>query len=747
MVASTSTAQFRAAVRANIATDGTLQADEAKTLVGEFGPKLSDAQMRKVLRQELTLENFSSKTEAQKILGLVGLDVEQLPTGEPSGLVGKLKAELSKLAKKEIYKQRDFSIAKFDISDHGALGLKLQTRIVDNRDATIAGDSFRARHTEETIAAGKPVTWAAIGGGVFPSFGMSTGIPIGPSGLEARIGFSANASVGYSVLAPYEHEWSAAKDALKSATVDLPVSAKKAKALATGSEVVLRGRGRIGATAGLGIGKTLASWGTFLSVGAHAGAQIGRSEALDLSLRIKRLDGQRVFVSLSRVDTSGVSSSVGAHIGVDANSRQAVGDLGGDAWNKGAELLGKQIDRQVERWLSADLRAVHSTTDVEKEVANYVIDLGQPEGAKAYEALVKLDARHADQLAADAESFGPVRKATQSEKVCRAAEVANAKFGRIELFSAIDSASATHGEVVTAEGTHHYDRAKLDDSYSGIISDLWNGKRSLTRELISVQGPTDTAPQQYYHFDYAVKEDDVTSAADVRRFVALGRHLGVVDAEAQARATDDAFVDKLDETDRFCDVYFTHEGLQAIAKATSEEISAAFARAYEDLEAPAPKAKVGWACGPWIDAGQDRYTEVTKLLVKGPGSQHHGHRRGAHRRTRDQRYRQLTGRNLRKDYRAHRQMKKLDQLIGALASADGSGAMIDEFAAAKDELGLDNFWLGLATIAQLAGPEEIVVNRFALQDKEADRRLVFASEGAIQDPENEINRALALGSA
>ena len=61
-------------------------------------------------------------------------------------------------------------------------------------------------------------------------------------------------------------------------------------------------------------------------------------------------------------------------------------------------------------------------------------------------------------------------------------------------------------------------------------------------------------------------------------------------------------------------------------------------------------------------------------------------------------------------------------------------------------LGLD-FWKGLATIAQVVGPEHVLVNDLRIEDLSKHQDLVFKSEGAIQDPRAEIQARLHAAEA
>lgn len=136
--------------------------------------------------------------------------------------------------------------------------------------------------------------------------------------------------------------------------MDLPFDAARAKALEEGTEITLRGSGTVAANASIGLGYTLAQLGDLISVGATFGSSIGASKSLDLALRLKRLDGNKIFVSVNKVDTTAGSISLGAHAGVDLTLAKHLPDLGGG-------LLEKEGTWRPSKWRSRSRSGLSST--------------------------------------------------------------------------------------------------------------------------------------------------------------------------------------------------------------------------------------------------------------------------------------------------------------------------------------------------------------------------------------------------
>jgi hypothetical protein len=717
--------------------DGSLSAADAQALTG--GQPLDESQ-RALVKSRLTTAHFPDAATRDAVLSTLGLSAADLSAPSAtsgSSLTTKLKNKLTELAKDELYKPYDLKLTELTLGSRSGVDLRVKAQLVDTKDPLVAEDKHRLATTERAAAEGTPLTWAIAGGGVYPRTGFSASIPMGAA--SASFGFSADAALGYSVLAPYKHEAEAALDLAKNLTVELPFDASKAKALAEGTEVTLRGRGNIAANASLGVGYQLAQVGDLISVGATFGSSAGVSKALDLSLRLKRLDKGRVFVSVSKVDTTGTSASLGAHVGVDAKLKQSVPDLGGGLYQKGGELVAGAVDKQLEKWLSLDFRATHTTSKAESEVTNYVIDLNTTAGAAAYEDLLKLDFRKVDQLSAEGDLS--VRQAKLSERTRTEGRELEGKFGPITLLRSVSSSTESHGQLSSSRGDITFDRATLADSYSGILSNLWEGKRSISRELVATQEAGAPQPTYYYHVRHRIEGDGNTSKADVRRFLEFADMVGALDGDTKALASQDKFLESFGDSHRTVDVYLTDGALKSVASAPADTLMRAYAAAYERLDRPWDTNYLfgndkTWKTTPWLATDHPKHAKLMSLLEAGPQPSSSA-RGGAPNDPNDAAYRSITGRALRSDAAAYKASKALVKLVQETAQLPDASARIHHLAQRDKELGLD-FWSALAALAQVAGAKEVLVDELSINDLDAKKDLVLKREGAIQDPRTEI---------
>ncbi|MFO0722620.1 MAG: hypothetical protein U1E65_02475 [Myxococcota bacterium] len=724
----------------SLIVDGNFSVADAQALTQGQAP---DATQKQLIASKLNQALFANETERDQALATLGLTAADLPAQGTKGsaLLGKVKGKLVELAKNEIYKPYDVKVTDFSIGDHFGLDLRVKAQLIDAKDPLVAEDKNRAATTKKHADQGENITWAIAGGGIYPHLGFGGSVPIGPA--STSFGFSASASLGYSVLAPYTHDAKAALELAKNTTLDLPFTAQKAKNLEEGTEVTLRGTGSIAANASIGVGYELAKVGDLLTVGATFGASTGVSKNLDLSVRLKKLDGNKVYVSINTIDTNAFNVSVGAHAGVDLNLKSVMPNLGGGLFEKAGDLAADQVEKQVEKWINLDFRATHSTSGTEKEVTNYVIDLSTSTGQSAYEDLLKLDFRKVDQLVKDGDLS--VRSAKLSERVRTTGEELKGQFGPITLLRAVSSATEDHGTLTTSKGNIDFDRATLVDSYSGIISNLWEGKRSISRELVATQKTGEAEPTYFYHVRHSIDGDGSTSKDDVRRFLELADMVGAINGDTKALASDNKFLKSFDDTDRVIDVYLTDAGLKKVASATPDAIMTAYAQAYERLDRPWETHYLWgndktWKTTPWLNTSSPKYAAVMQLLEAGP-SQGNGPQEGSQDPNADA-YRATTGRNLASDAAHYKASKALVKLVQETAQLPNAADRIHHMAEQDKKLGLD-FWNALSAMALIAGSSEVMVNELKIVDKTNKKDLVFASEGAIQDPRTEINARLA----
>lgn len=670
----------------------------------------------------------------------LGITSDELKRAAESrdGLVDKVGRRLVDLARDELFSPHDFDIANFAVGEHAGVGVTIKTRLIGSNDPLIRDDRFR------NDRAGGDTLWISTGAGIYPKANFGGSIPIGPASLS--FGFSADASIGVSLLAPYDLELSAAVEAAKKTTTKLALDSTRAREMATGTDMVLRGKGRVLARAGVGAGAELANIGSVASVGARVGVDTVISGELDLSVRTKRLDGDLVYVSISEVDTERASVSAGAHVGVDARLQEEFSDLGGGLVSAAADAGLKAVDKQIEKWLKADIRAVHERSTTEREVKSYILDLSQPKAQQAYDDLMKLDTRAVEKLAevGDNQTIGgrPLSGATYAkldEHIRSKSNRLQGSFGPITLLSAVSKQQVRGGTLESGEGTIRYDRARLDDGYFGIFSHLWRGDRDVTRELVTVTR-NGGDPESHYRLKYSVEGDRITSRQDVRRFLMLALHLGALDGRTDL-LTNRRFLKSFGRTDRNVDVFFTPEGLDRLADATSDDIGTAFGQAWANIERPR-KGRGEWAnfAAPWMAKDLPDYGRVMALLADGPSARQGGPR-GNRRDDNSDDYRRITGRSLRQDAAAFEDLQSFTKLIAALKDAPSGRERAEVFARADGELGLD-FFTQLAAAATIVGREDTLVHDLSIEDRRNDRNFVFASEDAIQDIDVEVRRAI-----
>lgn len=659
-----------------------------------------------------------------------------------------LKSKLLELAGGKLYGPYDLKVSELKLGARAGLEVRAKAQLINSQDPLIAEDKHRSATTQAHQAAGEPVTWAIVGGGIYPRAGFGFNIPLGAANVN--VGFSADASLGYSVLAPYAQDPHSALSAAKNLSVDLPFTAQRARALEPGTEVTLRGQGRIAASAGLGLGAELAKVGDLVSIGATFGSSAGASKALELSLRVKRLSGNQVFVAVSKVDTAASSQAIGGHAGIGANLNQIVLEKlgGGGALAKAGDLAADQLEAQLSAWVNLDFRAAHSTAANEQEMSTYVVDLSTAEGRSAYEAMMKLDFRAVDQLAADGSPA--VRTAKLSDRVRTTGGELNGQFAPITLLRALSSAQDEHLQLQVGPGgkeTVECYQAALVDGYSGVVSDHFKGKRSVRRELVSTQRSSDPAPKYYYHVRNRVEGDGHTSSEDVRRFLELADMLGALDADTKSLAHNAAFLSSFDDSSRTIDVYVDDAGLNALTKIAAEhpeQLMAAYATAYERLDRPVIDEPGAWTTAPWLQSQHPKHAALLALLKTGapPGASE----LVEHLDPESKAYKAITGRHLGRDAAAFKASGALVKLIAELGALPTVEARMKLLAEQDKALGLD-FWKGLATIAQVVGPEHVLVNDLRIEDLSKQRDLVFKSEGAIQDPRAEIQARLHAAEA
>lgn len=709
--------------------DGYLSAEEIAVVA-----KGLSAEDREAIVEAIDVDDFETLEELEEAAKVLQVRPEELSPTDPEDR-DDLRDRIWKFFQRELYKERSIDVADLDIGDFAGLKLQLTAQLLDPKDKLVAEHKFRSGQDGGDGAA----RWVLLGGGVFPSASAKVSIPAGPGTIKA--GFSAKGSLGYSAIVPLPADVDEAADLVKAVTVDLPFTSEKAKDQAAGTEIVLRGTGRIVASAGYGVGLRLAelevAGETVGSAALEASFGVRISGSRQVLIRYKRLGAARVFFSISTLSRARRREAVRLHAGLTTSAEDQLEDLGGKLIRRGLSLAGEEVDEQVKDWLRVDLSAVHRAATSEKEIANYVLDLSDPDAAEAYAGLVRLDTRRADELAGGASAA--VRSAKLDESVRADRWDFNMSLGEIDLLSVISKATTNEGSL-RGSGEEHieYYRTRLDNEDTSKLHRLWYGERLLYRELVQIRREPTAGFTSYYCTVYAVKDDRRTGEPDIHRFLRLARFLGAVQKQAEPLLSNKSLAQRLRVTDMDLDVFLTDEGLDLLGRTPLEELQRAYAVAYEEIDRP----YVGTAGDPqkqppWLAKRPSRH--VLGILNEAVRAPH------ANRRTRISEYTAATGRILDLDVQAFKESRELPGLFHEIGKESDPEQRAELLHKGNAVLDLD-FWRELAMIAQVVGPERVLINHLSLVDRKREIEIIFMSEGALRDPRNALQRLLGLGA-
>lgn len=614
--------------------------------------------------------------------------------------------------------------------------LDFHVRPIEPNEAILMSDPNRAHAIAEMAEQGRSTTWAELRGAIRVNTGIGASTPTAPANLH--VGSWANGEIGVSVLAPYDNGWAALKEAGKDVTVDLPFSAEKASKLVEGSEVVLRGRGRLGVGTGIGYNSPGAALPGGFGVGVSANVDKSFYTDKEINVAIKRLDGTKVHVTLSRIDTTGSDLVAGAQAGVTGSFK----DKMPAPTNIVSKLAENRVDGLLHDWLRASAIAVYSHSESERDVKAYVLDLSVPEAAEAYERLLRLDTQPADALTALAD--GSAKKATLQESSESWRTGGEAKFTKVSLFSDFTSTTTAAGKMESPQGVFDYRLSAVARNHDDLLTRWWTGRVNTTREFIETSGNEKKLPGSLYHVRYDASIDGSTSAETMQRFLTTAGYLIGKDRVNQALANDPALLNRFWRSQMTMDVAFKKEGIQRLMQASEAELQVAYAQAYEELDHPKPRTGLfgetikAWKVTPWLNKSDKDYAEVMDLLKEGPGAIDGSDMSQPN----TDRYFQITGRNLGEDADAHKESQRLVALVRSLAQAPTSAARANILTKAQGfEL---NPLRELVMITKVAGQDSVVVKELAIRDRSSGKDLVFNAFGTVGDPREEIAQGLAM---
>lgn len=637
-----------------------------------------------------------------------------------------------------LYRQYGYTPPTIHLGKYGALWLRLHLKLVKPGDPLIAKDPARAATTAAASSAGQPVTWADVRGALNPGIWLPAWIPVGPVG--AQIGFSADASVGFSVLSPYSHKLGRAVHNL---TFKPPVSARRALALTPGTQVAIEGRGRVAIDGGVSGGNSFLPVNGPLTVGVSYGVDSYVSREATLDVSVERLEGQNVRVTISRAATRGKGDVASVRVGVHSNLGRVVPKVSGIA-GVGERFLIGQISGQIERWLSLDASQIYATSDTQETVASFELDLSRPDAARAYDALMALDTRPAAALARHGASTG-VWEAHLTSTIQTTTSGTDAHLGPIELLKDRSQAKVVHDDLQTRRGLMTVDAGTVDASHSDILTRWWSGRRKAQSEIVTANSPGTSQSTTTWHLDSDLKVDGWTSASNVRKFFLTAGALGVTTPQTAQALADKAFLDSFGATEMVLDASLTTQGLARVLSASPLDVQEAYSQAYESLDRPFVSPTLfghgeGWRVSPWLKTDDPRYPTVMKLLAEGPQIGESG--RDNRSSSNSARYCWITGRDLGQDSEAYKESLKFSTLIARLRGARSPVELSAILAANRGDFSSDDR-IVMDALGRLAGPGGVSVHQASLDDRDHHKTFDYVQRGAFADPQTAVQAQLA----
>jgi hypothetical protein len=485
----------------------------------------------------------------------------------------------------------------------------------------------------------------------------------------------------------------------------MPFSAAVARSLLPGSEVRLEGQGQLALQAGGSPRRAqpvLAGVGTASAAGSASGAL---TRECKVSLVVKRLDGDRVQVALSRTDSGQAAASLSGHadltLSASALASAKVGPVAPEAVAKAQELLDG-----VTRWTQADVAGKLSRARSGLELKSWTLDLSQREGAKAFDELLRLDPRRAER----AGSTARLSASNQERSFAVQAELGK----QLSLLNWARQRSESNLVLRSSDGDLALSRVSVGETYSDLVSDLFSGRRAQSTQLLLLQRPGKPL-EGFLHVRQTIQGDKLTTEADLHRFLAFAELIGAGSsrtAELRRNATSwrARYDDNFGRSSRTVDLYVTDAGLSKLAQASPERIRAAFAEAYELLDRPTQvDIRLGdlddvWSRTPWLVREDANHGTILKLLETEKGSAGWSQA--------DRQYRRITGRSLGVDGAAWQKSQQIVAFAGKLRAARSPAERAQEFSKLGGSLDLGKT---LATIGMIAGKENLLLNELALR--------------------------------
>lgn len=597
-------------------------------------------------------------------------------------------------------------------SDKVGASIELRRKDLDPSDPRIQGDALRKSTTDALQTQGRDVRWIERAGAFELGGGHGVSVPVGGP-ISVSFGFDAKKTLEWRSMGPRADGQGGAPG--------VATDAEDAYAMTPGSEFQIRGTGVVSGRAGIAAGWTGGPAGVQVTAGVGVTATKGRQ--VEMNVEVRKLDATTVQVRLDELTQTSKGREFAARLGLHVSGAELAAGGGSlvAALAKKPDLAAKLAG--IEQSLSAEFAIGQEKTQTVGNGLTFTLDLTKPEARGAYEALVRGNPETALDLAS-AQGSGVALRNTTTGTSQQTEKSINAQIGKTVLYSSSEVRKDATIEVTQDARSERLDHSIADKKQESI----WGRDRSVGVEAVSLRTPEAPNGTRYFRLSFQEK-DRFTSEGELRARTDLATALGAVPANPIRIEADKkegrGFVGFITgarndygklKTD--IEVFITDAGIQKIRGHDRVGAINAYGQVLADKNGGNTP---NWAhphFGEWSRNILDTYRNA-----KDTGT------RDAYRKAYEDQFGEEAFKQDAKEY------ARADDFARAIEQGrrdDDPAAWNKAFADHARRAGF-NFFDGLAAMNKMAGPDQVLVNKFTVKGKAVDIEMV--SEGSLAAPE------------
>jgi hypothetical protein len=460
-------------------------------------------------------------------------------------------------------------------------GVKFEDKIFDNSEDFVEKAAFRKAIASALISEAGilDVKWRETTGILELGPKINPCIP-----MDANVGLGASLDPGFEASGLLAYRYARAKPVYRKAPpqvlepqkIYFPNSVEKALKMPLGSEIEIRGRGKLlgslGASVNVGAGILGAA-----RVGVELSAATGKSIAGEYGLSVTALGKEKVRVKISKINEDEARIGCAMRAGL-LYLFTPVSLLGDNALkNFVANASRCQVENLVLNYASLLASYGKSSKNKDTTICCYDLDLTKPMAQEAYTQLLSLCSNHID-LLMELPDAG-IEKISLHEKEKDQIEALDVQAFNKKLFLRELADIDTDGFVVNHDESRVY---YCDKIYAEKFESIIYGTQEIRWESIELHEDNKES-ENYYRFFYE-QCANIPNQEQVDKFFDLAGRLGIrVSGDIKSKLIDMSYLDMLrssdDDTRTKIEVFFTQNGIAKLQDATREKASFAFQNA------------------------------------------------------------------------------------------------------------------------------------------------------------------------